>query len=224
MESKWNLFIGDLSSSVVDSDLWDAFSNYSSLVSARVMIDAHSRKSKGYGFVSFSLEEEALKALNEMNGKKIKDREVRVNWAVQRVSQKSRANYDKIFHATPYYSSTVYIGNIPDIDSLYDTLSALLLTFGYVLDLKICDGFAFAKFDSHHSAALSILQLNGTFLQGSMLRVSWGKDKFNSLEYWPNTMMPMMMPYPVYTNPYFAYPNLIQPMESLQNEEKNNHS
>lgn len=215
MESIWNIFIGDLASTATDSDVWNAFSKYESLVSARVVMDPISNKSKGYGFVSFSLENEAERVLSEMNGARIKDRDIRVNWAVQKVSQRSLSNFNKIFHSTPSNNTTVYIGNIPGSIIIYDSLTKLLGEYGYVLDLKICNGFAFAKMDSHHSAALSILKLNGTVLDGSILRVSWGREKYN----WQNIIPPMIIPYPyIYNNTYFAYPNLIQPMVNMYDQ------
>ena len=210
MENKWNLFVGDLGSSVVDSDLWNAFLQYESLVSARVVWDPQTNKSKGYGFVSFSIETDADKALVEMEKKKIKNRQIRLNWAVQRVSQKSKPSYDKTYLITPGNNSTVYIGNIPDSESIYDQLINILQEFGVVIHLKVLKGFAFAKMDSHHAATLAIVNLNGVFLDGVILKVSWGKERYS----WQNVLVPQpfVIPYPVVYNNMgmqYAFPNII---------------
>ena len=145
MENLWNLFVGDLEYTVQDSDLWEIFSHFNSLVSARVLRDPVSEKSKGYGFVSFTQESDAVAALTEMDKKIFRNREIRVNWAVQKVSQKSAISYEEVSQSTPIQYSTVYIGNLPTSESLFDKLLEILKVYGYVIDLKIYKGFAFAK-------------------------------------------------------------------------------
>ena len=192
MENRWNLFIGDLDSSVNDSDLWDAFSNYQSLVNARVVLDFETKKSKGYGFLSFASEEEAERVLQEMNKLKIKAREIRLNWAVQKVTRSN--TFSKIYNATPEYNCTIYISNYPD--TYLDQLSEVFGEFGYVIDIKVYDGFSFVTMDSHHAAALSIMHLNGTLVDGTRLKVAWGKHRFT----WES---PILVPYPyVYQVPF----------------------
>ena len=206
MESKWNLFVGDLESSVNDNDLWAAFSHYKNLVGARVLVDSESHKSKGYGFVSFASEQEAEQALKEMNKTMINGREIRVNWAVQKVSLKN-STFDRIYNSSSEFNSTVYVGNYPD--SIIKELATMFGEFGYVLDLKVCKGFSFVKMDSHHTAALSILNLNGIIIDGSMLKVAWGKEKYSWAQFMPSQVY--MYPSYLYNAP-FAYPNIIQPI------------
>ncbi|KAL1914663.1 uncharacterized protein VTP21DRAFT_8074 [Calcarisporiella thermophila] len=66
-----NLYIKNLDPSFTSTDLFHAFRHYGRIVSARVMTDATSNQSKGFGFVSFNKPESAAQALREMNGKDI---------------------------------------------------------------------------------------------------------------------------------------------------------
>jgi RNA recognition motif-containing protein len=65
----YRIFCGDLAPEVKDEDLRKAFSHYASLVKSRVVRDPKSKKSKGYGFVSFKEGKDFIKALKEMDGK-----------------------------------------------------------------------------------------------------------------------------------------------------------
>lgn len=70
------LFVGGLPWSVTDQALTDLFAKYGTVVSAKVITDKFSGRSKGFGFVEFATDEEAdaaIKALNEteMEGRKI---------------------------------------------------------------------------------------------------------------------------------------------------------
>lgn len=63
-----NLYIKNLDSDVTSYDLFKRFRVYGKIISARVMKDTITLKSKGYGFVSFTHMEEAQIALRQMNG------------------------------------------------------------------------------------------------------------------------------------------------------------
>ena len=67
----FRIFCGDLGNEVSDEGLSKAFSKYASFQKARVIKDRNTRKSKGYGFVSFKDGQDYLRALKEMNGASI---------------------------------------------------------------------------------------------------------------------------------------------------------
>ncbi|CAI9098180.1 OLC1v1034783C1 [Oldenlandia corymbosa var. corymbosa] len=64
-----NLFVSGLSRSTTDDSLHGAFSKFGRLVSAHVIKDKDSGRSKGFGFVTYETLEEAQKAREEMSGK-----------------------------------------------------------------------------------------------------------------------------------------------------------
>jgi len=51
---------------------------------AKVIREPGTLRSKGYGFISFPIREDAQRAIEEMNGKTVGRRSVRVNWASRR--------------------------------------------------------------------------------------------------------------------------------------------
>lgn len=59
----------------------DAFSNYGQVVEAKVITDRVSAKSKGYGFITFASQDEAEKAITEMNEKALNGRVIFVDYA-----------------------------------------------------------------------------------------------------------------------------------------------
>jgi len=63
-----NLFVFHLPNDHKDSDLMELFSPYGNVISARVMTEPRSGKSKGFGFVSFDRPESAAKAKEAMDG------------------------------------------------------------------------------------------------------------------------------------------------------------
>jgi RNA recognition motif-containing protein len=75
-----SLFVGNLPWSVTDADLSAKFSEFGSVISARVVTDKFSGKSRGFGFVDME-DSDAEKAVAGMTGYKWGDREVTVNEA-----------------------------------------------------------------------------------------------------------------------------------------------
>jgi RNA recognition motif-containing protein len=75
------LFIGSLAWATNDDSLKDFFAQVGTVVSASVIMDRETNRSKGFGFVEMSSEEEAKKAVEELNGKDLDGRAIVVNEA-----------------------------------------------------------------------------------------------------------------------------------------------
>ncbi|XP_047163884.1 glycine-rich RNA-binding protein 4, mitochondrial [Vigna umbellata] len=84
--SSSKLFIGGLSYGVDDQSLKDAFTNFGDVVEARVITDRDTGRSRGFGFVNFSSDESASKALSAMDGQDLNGRNIRVSYATDRSS------------------------------------------------------------------------------------------------------------------------------------------
>jgi len=76
-----NIYVGNLDFKVDENDLQRTFEEYGTVSSANVITDKFSGRSKGFGFVTMDNDDEANKAIEELNGTSIKDREVVVNEA-----------------------------------------------------------------------------------------------------------------------------------------------
>ena len=75
------IFIGNLSYNVTEDDLRQAFEVFGHVVSATVIKDEQSCKSKGFGFVEMPVKAEAQSAIEFLNGKALKGRTITVNEA-----------------------------------------------------------------------------------------------------------------------------------------------
>ncbi|KAJ0973388.1 hypothetical protein J5N97_021347 [Dioscorea zingiberensis] len=79
------LFVGGLSFYTTEDSLSEAFSQFGQVVEAKIVMDRVSDRSKGFGFVTFASEDEAQKALAEMNGKVLNGRVVFVDIAKPKI-------------------------------------------------------------------------------------------------------------------------------------------
>lgn len=75
------LYVGNLAYSVRDESLHEAFAQFGSVTSAKVMMDRDTGRSKGFGFVEMGSDAEAQTAINGMNGQDLDGRAVVVNEA-----------------------------------------------------------------------------------------------------------------------------------------------
>ena len=75
------LYVGNLAYSVRDDSLQDAFAQFGSVTSAKVMMDRDTGRSKGFGFVEMGSDAEAQAAINGMNGQALEGRAIVVNEA-----------------------------------------------------------------------------------------------------------------------------------------------
>jgi RNA recognition motif-containing protein len=75
------LFVGSLPFSVTDDQLEELFKQFGTVVSAKVIIDRYSNRSRGFGFVEMSTDEEAKAAIAGMSGKEVEGRSITVNEA-----------------------------------------------------------------------------------------------------------------------------------------------
>jgi RNA recognition motif-containing protein len=75
------LYFGGLSYSTTDDSLKAAVQQYGTVVSAKVIMDRETGRSRGFGFVEMSTDEEAMAVVSGLDGKEIDGRMVRVSEA-----------------------------------------------------------------------------------------------------------------------------------------------
>lgn len=75
------LFVGSLAWATTDDSLKEFFSGVGTVVSANVIVDRETNRSKGFGFVEMSSDEEAKAAVEQLNGKDLDGRPIVVNEA-----------------------------------------------------------------------------------------------------------------------------------------------
>jgi len=75
------LYVGGLSYNTTDEGLHDLFSETGTVASAKIITDRDTGRSKGFGFVEMSTEEEAQAAIQKLNGAEADGRRLTVNEA-----------------------------------------------------------------------------------------------------------------------------------------------
>lgn len=90
MENK--LYVGNLPYSATDDSLRDSFAPYGTVVSASVITDHETGRSKGFGFVEMSTQQEAQAAIKGLDGTDMEGRAIKVNLARPRTDDDRRSS------------------------------------------------------------------------------------------------------------------------------------
>lgn len=75
------LYVGNLSYNTSDEGLKEHFSQAGNVVSATIITDKFSGRSKGFGFVEMGSDDEAKAAIDQFDGQELDGRELKVNEA-----------------------------------------------------------------------------------------------------------------------------------------------
>ncbi len=74
-----NIYIGNLPYSVQDEELREAFEDFGEVLSAEVIFDRRTQRSRGYGFVEMQNDDDGHDAIAALNGSDFQGRELRVD-------------------------------------------------------------------------------------------------------------------------------------------------
>lgn len=92
---KKKLYVGGLSYDTTDESLLNFFAQAGEVVSASVVTDRYSGRSRGFGFVEMAEEEGARKAVEELNGAELDGRSIIVAEARERSDRPPRGRRDR---------------------------------------------------------------------------------------------------------------------------------
>ena len=87
------LFVRSLSYNSTEASLADLFATVGTVVSAKIIIDRDTNRSKGFGFVEMSSDEEAARAIKELDGKELDGRAIAVAEARPRDDNRERRSF-----------------------------------------------------------------------------------------------------------------------------------
>jgi RNA recognition motif-containing protein len=76
-----NIYVGNLSYGMTESELHEAFSAYGEVASVKILSDRETGRSRGFGFVEMPNQREAEEAIAQLNGKEVGGRALRINEA-----------------------------------------------------------------------------------------------------------------------------------------------
>jgi polyadenylate-binding protein len=181
-----NVFVKNLSESTTKEDLVKIFGEYGNITSAVVMIGMDG-KSRCFGFINFENPDAAARAVQELNGKKINDKE----WYVGRAQKKSEREMElkRRFEqslkdaADKYQGLNLYLKNLDDSIG-DDQLRELFSNFGKITSCKVmCDqnglskGSGFVAFSTREEASQALTEMNGKMISGKPLYVAFAQRK-----------------------------------------------
>ncbi|KAG8549180.1 hypothetical protein GDO81_022379 [Engystomops pustulosus] len=187
----FHVFVGDLSPEITTEDIKSAFAPFGKISDARVVKDMATGKSKGYGFVSFYNKLDAENAIVHMGGQWLGGRQIRTNWATRKPpapksTQESsflssdnskQLRFEDVVNQSSPKNCTVYCGGIGS--GLTDQLMRQTFgVFGQIMEIRVFPekGYSFVRFSSHDSAAHAIVSVNGTTIEGHVVKCYWGKE------------------------------------------------
>ena len=87
------LYVGNMSYETTEGDLLTLFGQVGTVASCDVILDKYTNKSRGFAFVQMSTQEEANRAVTELNGKDLQGRALVVNEAKPREDRPRGGGY-----------------------------------------------------------------------------------------------------------------------------------
>lgn len=88
-----NIYVSNLSFNVIDEDLKEFFTEYGEVLSAKIIKDKATGKSRGFGFVEMPDDKQALKAIQELNDGLVEGRTISVTEAKPREDRNNARSY-----------------------------------------------------------------------------------------------------------------------------------
>lgn len=85
-----NIYVGNLSYRMGDADLEATFAKFGEVLSAKIIMDRETGRSKGFGFVEMATAEAGAEAIESLNGNEVEGRTLRVNEAKPREERPRR--------------------------------------------------------------------------------------------------------------------------------------
>ena len=86
-----NIYIGNLSYDAGENDIKKVFEEFGSVESVKIIIDRMTDRSKGFGFVEMTNDDEAKEAISELDGKDYLGRALKVNTARPREERRNNS-------------------------------------------------------------------------------------------------------------------------------------
>jgi len=170
-----HLYVGNLSPRVTDFMLTEIFAVAGPVQNVKIIPDRnYQHNGLNYGFVEYIDMRAAETALQTLNGRKIFDTEIRVNWAYQ--GQQNKEDTTGHYH--------VFVGDLsPEVND--EVLGKAFSAFGTMSDARVMwdmnsgksRGYGFLAFRDKTDAEQAIATMNGEWLGSRAIRVNWANQK-----------------------------------------------
>ncbi|KXN89826.1 Nucleolysin TIAR [Leucoagaricus sp. SymC.cos] len=170
-----HLYVGNLSPRVTEYMLTEIFAVAGPVQHVKIIPDRnYQHGGLNYGFVEYMDMRSAETALQTLNGRKIFDTEIRVNWAYQ--GQQNKEDTTGHYH--------VFVGDLsPEVND--EVLAKAFSAFGTLSDARVMwdmnsgksRGYGFLAFRDKTDAEQAIATMNGEWLGSRAIRVNWANQK-----------------------------------------------
>lgn len=165
-----SLYVGNLDAQVNDVLLYEIFSPMGQVENCKIIKD-RTGKNGHYGFVDFMRREDAQQAL-QLDGHKIYDNEIKVNWAVHARKDDSTHHHN------------IFVGDLSS-DVTNELLKKAFDPFGTVTDARVMwdhstgrsRGYGFVAFLEKADADRAITEMDGKWLGSRTIRCNWANQK-----------------------------------------------
>ncbi|MCJ1314125.1 RNA recognition motif-containing protein [Agyrium rufum] len=196
-----SLFVHSLAPTTTTESLTEYFSQSYPLKHATVVVDASTKESRGFGFVTFVDADDAQRARTEFNGKLLDGRKIKVDIAERRQREQASTQDGIVVDATNAQASRkrkrqdeqrppkLIVRNLPWSIRTPEQLGALFRSYGKIKLARLpptkpglSSGFGFVVLRGRKNAEKALAEVNGKEIDGRTLAVDWAVDK----EVWEN--------------------------------------
>lgn len=164
---KTNLIVNYLPQQMTDEEFEDLFKKFGSMKSCKIVRNRVSGYSYGFGFVDFESHEQALKAIDDLNGHELENKKIKVAFARPAGQDIKQAN--------------LYIKNVPN-DWTQEDVKKVFEPYGNIIQVRVLGngrGVAFVLFDLRKQAEDALEALNNVQVDGcsAPFEIKFAADK-----------------------------------------------
>lgn len=181
-----NIYVKNLPKTTTVEDLQEMFGKYGGITSAVVMTDG-SGKSKGFGFINFEKPEDAVSAVENMNGTSLSDKVLYVGKAQRKTEReaelKDKFEQERIARFEKLKGANLYMKNLDD-GITDEKLKDLFSRFGTITSCKVLvdsqgltKGAGFVAFSSPEEASIALKEMKGKMIGKKPLYVAIAQRK-----------------------------------------------
>ncbi|KAA8651910.1 nuclear and cytoplasmic polyadenylated RNA-binding protein pub1 [Aspergillus tanneri] len=175
--NKRALYVGGLDQRVTEDILKQIFETTGHVISVKIIPDKNKFNSKGYnyGFVEFDDPGAAERAMQTLNGRRIHQSEIRVNWAYQSTTT-TKEDTSGHFH--------IFVGDLSN-EVNDEILQQAFSAFGSVSEARVMwdmktgrsRGYGFVAFRDRTDAEKALTSMDGEWLGSRAIRCNWANQK-----------------------------------------------
>ncbi|KAF3217962.1 hypothetical protein TWF191_008379 [Orbilia oligospora] len=172
--NKRALYVGGLDPRVTDDILRQIFETTGHVVSVKIIPDKNA-KGFNYGFVEYDDPGAAERAMQTLNGRRVHQSEIRVNWAYQS-SQAAKEDTSHHFH--------IFVGDLSN-EVNDELLQQAFTTFGTISEARVMwdmktgrsRGYGFVAYRERSDAEKALSSMDGEWLGSRAIRCNWANQK-----------------------------------------------